>query len=243
MTILAYHAIDPEWRSPLSVAPSLFEQHLEWLVRRRGVVPLAHAMARRGRRRAVALTFDDGFASVYVHAVPKVIAAGATATVFPIASLLADEAGGRALPDLPGSPSTLTVDQIREMKAAGFTFGSHGFAHTDLTAMSDDELRHDLRRSKEILEDVLRAVVDVVAYPQGLNDDRVWRIAREVGYRRGLAMSRRRRGGGEFEIPRAGVYHSNGVTLLAAKTSKWYLPLRTGRAYERLSALVPRRGR
>jgi peptidoglycan/xylan/chitin deacetylase (PgdA/CDA1 family) len=243
MTILAYHAVDPHWRSPLSVAPALFERHLEWLVRHRRIVPLTEAVARRGARRAVALTFDDGFASVHAHAVPRLLAAGATATVFPIASLLIDRSGGRAVPDVPGSPSTLTVYQIHEMQAAGFTFGSHGFAHTDLTAMSDDELRDDLRRSKGILEDILRATVEVVAYPQGLTDERVWRIARGLGFGRGLAMSRRRRGGGEFEIPRAGVYDSNGVTLLAAKTSSWYLKLRTGGAYERFSGLLPRRDR
>jgi peptidoglycan/xylan/chitin deacetylase (PgdA/CDA1 family) len=240
MTILAYHAVDPTWRSPLCVAPELFERHLDWLVRRRGIVPLAKAIARPRARREVALTFDDGFASVHAHALPRLLAVAATATVFPIASLLADGAGGGPAAGVPGSPSTLTVDQILELQATGLTFGSHGFAHTDLTRMSDGELRDDLRRSREILEDVLRATVDIVAYPQGLNDERVWRIARDVGFRRGLAMSRRRRGGGEFEILRAGVYDTNGVRVLAAKTSSWYLPLRTGGAYARLSALLAR---
>jgi peptidoglycan/xylan/chitin deacetylase (PgdA/CDA1 family) len=235
--ILAYHAIDPSWRSPLSVAPQLFERHLEWLVRRRGIAPLREVLAGRGSR-PVALTFDDGFASVHEHALPRILAAGVTAAVFPIASLLLDGSGGDVVPGVAGSPPTMTADQIRELHAAGFTVGSHGFAHTDLTAMSDSELRTDLTRSKEILEDLLRGAVDVVAYPQGWNDERVWRAARAAGFRCGLAMSRRRRGGGAFEIARAGVYSSNGVTMLGGKTSRWYLPVRTGGAYERLSAVM-----
>ena len=33
MSILCYHAVDPHWKSPLSVTPEEFERHCAWLAR------------------------------------------------------------------------------------------------------------------------------------------------------------------------------------------------------------------
>src|SRR5437867_2746870 len=66
VTILCYHAVDPDWRSSLSVTPEEFEAQCEWLARHRRVVGAAEAAVRlaiSGRLGSglVAITFDDGF--------------------------------------------------------------------------------------------------------------------------------------------------------------------------------------
>ena len=240
MTILAYHAVDPAWSSPLSVHPRLFARHLAWMQRRRSIVPLATALSGRMGPRGVVVTFDDGFASLHEHVFPLLVTSSVPATVFLIAATVADGAAHEVAREPSDIPPTLTVEQIREMREAGVEFASHGFSHRSLTEMTDEECVADLRRSREVLEEVLGREVTAVAYPKGLSNERVWRAARVAGFRFGLAMSRRRRGGGPLEIPRAGVYADNGIGRLAIKASRWYLPVRTGAAYSVARSFVHR---
>src|SRR5688572_25999250 len=95
MTILCYHAVQPGWTAPMSVEPAVFAEHVAWLARRRRVVPLTEASRQLGRsgairNRGVAITFDDGFASVYEHAFPVLREHGVTATVFLVAKSLVE---------------------------------------------------------------------------------------------------------------------------------------------------------
>ena len=90
--ILTYHAIE-EGPAPLCVEPALFERHLDCIVaagsRTVTVATLAEAV-RRGERLdgLVAITFDDGFASVARTAWPLLAERGLTATVFCVAGYL-----------------------------------------------------------------------------------------------------------------------------------------------------------
>lgn len=83
-----YHRIDDDRFDPwgLSVSPDLFTRQMEWLARNRTVLPLADfAELHRGHRLppdAVALTFDDGYASVAEVAVPVLGTYGLPATIF-----------------------------------------------------------------------------------------------------------------------------------------------------------------
>lgn len=86
--VLMYHRVaevphDP-WR--LAVAPARFAEQLDVLTRRRRVVPLdwlvAELEARRVPDRAVAITFDDGYADVLLHAKPVLERFAAPATVY-----------------------------------------------------------------------------------------------------------------------------------------------------------------
>ena len=76
-------ALDPQ---QTAVSPEHFAQHLEFVARTCcpvHLLDLAEA-ARRGSipHRAVALTFDDGYANNFTHAYPLLTAAGVPATIF-----------------------------------------------------------------------------------------------------------------------------------------------------------------
>jgi peptidoglycan/xylan/chitin deacetylase (PgdA/CDA1 family) len=86
--VLMYHRIASEPVDPwsLAVSPARFEEQVEWLVRRRTVLPLPAFVARLGAgdlpRDAVALTFDDGYACNAVVAAPVLEHHRAPATFF-----------------------------------------------------------------------------------------------------------------------------------------------------------------
>ncbi len=234
MTVLCYHAIDPRWAAPISVHPETFAAHCGWLTRRRRVLPLDEVVgAARGgggsARGAVAITFDDGFASVYDHAFPILARERIPATVFPVAGTLTT--GGQPVdwvdrPPATGPPATLDRSQIREMHEAGIGFGSHGFAHEDLTRLGDLECERDLRESRLLLEEIVGAPIRFLAYPRGRHDERVRRAAERAGYTHAFALPERHEPVTRYSIPRVGVYGGNGLMTLRIKADPLYLPLR-----------------
>ena len=238
MTILCYHSIEPDWSSPLAVPPDVFDAHCSWLARHRQVLDLTEAVARltgasRLPRGTTALTFDDGFGGVFQHAFPIMMRHRLAATVFVVAETLAP--GGRPVDWVDDPPSfpltTLSVEEIEEMQGAGVRFGSHSYAHQDLTTLSERECEHDLRQSRTLLEDILGRHVPFLAYPRGRHDEKVRRAAERAGYTHAFALPDAREPAGPYAVPRAGVYRGNGLHALRVKAAPWYLPLRSSRVF------------
>lgn len=249
MTILCYHTVDPDWTSPLAVTPGEFTRHCEFLLRRKTVLPLEEALTRlddAGRlpRGMTTLTFDDGFGSLFEHALPVLARCRLPATVFLVASTLT---GSGQLVDWVDTPpthelTTLTLDQIREMQARGIRFESHSYAHADLTRLAFGACVRDLAESREMLEDVLGHPVRLLAYPRGRHNEEVRRAARRAGYAHAFTLPERREAAGPFAVPRVGVYRGNSVGVLAVKSGRQYLDLRTAGPY-RLVRTMARHGR
>lgn len=237
-TFLCYHTVDPDFRSRLSVAPDRFAAQAAWLARHRRVVDMATALTLVGRRGTlprgtVALTFDDGLAGLYPHALPVLRRLGLPATVFVVADSLTG-----AHPDVdwidgtpPGVLSTLTVDQVREFAAEGIQIGSHSSRHLDLTTLGGQECERDLRHSREVLEEVLGQAVTTLAYPRGRHDAVVRRAARRAGFTHAFSLPEGPEPVGPHAIPRIGVYAHNDLRTLRTKTSGAYLHARTSRAW------------
>ena len=86
--VVTYHAIEPG-DSPLCIEPSLFEEHVEALAAASAAVLTVSELARAARdgtlpENAVAITFDDAFASVARAAAPILERLGYPATVFAV---------------------------------------------------------------------------------------------------------------------------------------------------------------
>lgn len=116
--------------------------------------------------RPVILTFDDGYVEMYENALPELEKHGMTGTFFVIAGCL----------DQPGSVSSA---QVREMHDKGMEIASHSYYHSSLPSA---DLEVDLKKSREVLEDVTGAEIRFLCYPYGEYDDRVIEKAREYGY-------------------------------------------------------------
>jgi len=238
MSILCYHGVEPGWRSPLALSPESFAQQAAWLKARRRVLPLDDAVRVLDRsfqlpRGVASLTFDDGFAGLFTHALPVLQRLRLPATVFLVAETL--QPGGRSVDWVDTPPAeplrTLSVEQVLAMQEAGISFGSHSFQHRDLTELSDEECLRDLRQSRELLEDLLLRPVPFLAYPRGRHDERVRRAAEEAGFTHAFALPESRESIGPYAVPRVGVWAHNGLGMVRMKTSRWYLALRTGRLY------------
>jgi len=73
------------------------------------------------------MTFDDGFAEIYEHAVPLLLANRVPAVVYVICDRRRADWAHDWGPD--GEPALLSWSQIREMADLGITIGSHTLKH------------------------------------------------------------------------------------------------------------------
>lgn len=247
MTILCYHAVDPDWTGPMSVEPADFARQAAWLAAHRTVLPLEQALGRLDRsgrlpRGTVALTFDDGFASVREHAFDVLRRHGLPATVFLVAETLTPQ--GRAVDWVRTPPAfalrTLTRDQVLEMQDGGVDFQSHSWAHRDLPELDPAACERDLRDSREFLEDLLGRPVTALAYPRGLHDGQVRAAAERAGYRHALALPEQPEPVGPYAVARVGVHGGNSLAKLRIKCGRSYLSLRHHPALRALRPGLPR---
>lgn len=122
------------------------------------------------RPHAVAITFDDGWRGAVDVGGPYLERSGHQAWLF-------------VTSDLIGRPGFLERSELSRLSRRTFTVGSHGKTHRLLSLLSDQEVRHELEVSKRELENGLGYEVDCLSIPGGAVDERVRRIAQEIGYR------------------------------------------------------------
>ena len=175
--ILTFHGVDASG-SLLSLAPETLRGLLR-AIRAAGhaIVPLRELLATPAPNR-VALTFDDGLASVAETALPILRAEGAVATLF----LTTGHVGGHN--DWAGQPAwaprlpMLGWGQVGALAAAGWEIQSHTVRHLDLRALGDDALDAELRGAADEIERRVGRRPDQLAFPYGHHDARVLRAAR-----------------------------------------------------------------
>jgi peptidoglycan/xylan/chitin deacetylase (PgdA/CDA1 family) len=191
--VLMYHSVAPYDHDPhlVTVRPQRFEQQLRWLHRRglRGASMRELLAARRHGtgRGLVGLTFDDGYADFFEHALPVLTRLGFTATVFVIADLV----GGANYWDRPGPHKALmTAKEIRHIAACGMEIGSHSRRHVSLTSINPDDLTAEVSGSRTILQEVSGQQVSGFCYPYGHVDARAVDAVRAAGYHYGCAIWR-----------------------------------------------------
>lgn len=192
-TVLTYHKVGRVSEFGITtVSVRQFAVHLDSMLDiGKKVVPASEAVTSRDGAEIVALTFDDGYRSLYTHAFPEIESRGIRGTVFPVVGHI----GGYNTWDVRLSPRRvrhLFWPDIRELATYGFEVGSHTLSHRDLTRLEKKVLRKELRLSKRILEDRVGVVVRSISYPFGRFSQRVVDEALEAGYEFGYLSYPRR---------------------------------------------------
>src|SRR5688572_1456377 len=149
--ILLYHWISvspsdgPNYTSPYYVKPEMFEAQMK-LLRDWGYTTITIDMLLKAigegaelPPRPMLITFDDGHLDNYTAAFPIMEKYGFTGILYLAANYI-------------GVENYLSVDQIKEMAAAGWEVGSHSISHADLTILEPQRQRAEIVDSKAFLE-------------------------------------------------------------------------------------------
>jgi len=205
---LQYHKITNRFEMGGTWTPvSFFKRHVEF-VRAKGMKSLTRdeLKGKKWRDGSVLFTFDDGYRCVYENAYSILEKKGFKAAVFVVTNFIGKKNNwdinfGLKFPHM-------TIKQLRELHEMGWIIGSHSHNHLDLTRLPDQQLRNELRISKEILEDIVGDEVFAIAYPYGRYNLRVLEVAGELGYAIGFGTTKGKvYSGYEYlSLKRRGVY-------------------------------------
>lgn len=172
LTILAYHGLETT-RSVVSVPPDVFRWQMDGLAKAGVcVVPLSAVVERLHQNqtlpaKAVAITFDDGYESVYRCGWPILAQRGFPATVFVVAGYCGRQNDWPGQPlQVPPAP-LLTWSQVGELDRKGIEIGAHTIDHPRLDLLPADELQRQVFGGKVIIEDRLGHAITSFAYPYG----------------------------------------------------------------------------
>jgi peptidoglycan/xylan/chitin deacetylase (PgdA/CDA1 family) len=204
--ILMYHSISenlfgkshPYYQ--INTAPQIFVEQMRSL-RRMGYRTLTPGEIVEGFQRgadlakAFVITFDDGYRDFVKEALPVLKECGFTATIYLATSRIQDA------PATFDGAEYLTWGEVRELRKEGMEFGSHTISHPILRDQKPDEVRNELKRSKEIIEDKLGVPVGSFAYPYAFPEE-------DAAFKKFL----------DAELQSAG-YH-NGVTTILGRASR-----------------------
>jgi peptidoglycan/xylan/chitin deacetylase (PgdA/CDA1 family) len=194
--ILCYHrfgtaATAAGWGAKMTVSPANFAQQLDWLARNDyHVIRLAQLQAfLEGKqalpKRSVVITFDDGYESVYRHALPVLRKYNFPATLF-------------VYNDFIGAGDALSWAQLQELSASGLvSVQAHSKTHRNLiersTGETDERYRQMLeleaRAPREAIERKLSGPVRHYAYPYGDANEAVLDVLGRQQYLLGVTVN------------------------------------------------------
>lgn len=158
--------------------PSTFEEQLKYITEN-GYEPIFMNEIENleNYKKPICLTVDDVFVYFYNNGFPLIKKYNVKVTLNIIYEYINGE-------------NYLTTDQIKEMLDSGLvTIESHTMSHKELTTLSTDEKRRQIIKSKENLEKDFGIKVSTLCYPVGDYNNEVINIAKEAGYKYGIAMT------------------------------------------------------
>jgi len=186
LTVLTYHKITRQREFGINtVTPDQFYRQMQYLYDH-GYHPVTFRDLQRNHlpSQSLIITFDDGYASVYENALPVLREFGFPAVVFLISDYLGKENTWDA--NLGGVKFRhLNKKQIERLSIDDIEIGSHGATHRALTYLEDKEIELELTKSRNVISRLSHQEVITLAYPFGLQNNRVLEVAKRCGYRFG----------------------------------------------------------
>ncbi|MBT4890969.1 MAG: polysaccharide deacetylase family protein [Rhodospirillales bacterium] len=160
--VLMYHRFGDDRFPSTNIRLEQFQNHLSELANDKyNILALKDIIARQERGetlpdRAIGITMDDGYATIYDVAWPLLKKAG-----FPFTVFISTDAIDRGLADM------MSWDQLREMAASGVTIAAHTGSHLHMPKHSITRTSDEIIRSARRLEEELGTKPTLFAYPYG----------------------------------------------------------------------------
>jgi len=149
----------------MSTSSDLFEKHIS-IIRKSGFEIVSEITKEKEQ---ISISFDDGFKGFYEN-IEVINRLKIPITIFVVSSYLGEE-------------NFITKAQLKELHNNPLvTIQSHTHTHPDLTLLSSEKLEEELRKSKQILDEICDVEINSICFPKGLFSKRVVEISTKIGY-------------------------------------------------------------
>lgn len=234
LTILMYHSID-NLGLITSVRPERFAAQMAFLAEHKHqmltldeVVDLLNS-DRPIPPRCAALTFDDGYRTVYTVALEHLRRYSFPATVFVVSGHCGKLSNWPSHAPQHSTREMLTAAELRELRASRVTIGAHTVSHHHLTRLPLAQAQREIEDSRAELEQIVGDRVRHFAYPYGeLNDALRAFVAGRFDSACGIDLRFARHGDDFYNLPRIDTSYFDELSRLGGSDAL------TGRAYIRI---------
>lgn len=185
--VLIYHSVGA---GPAACPEAIFLAQMAWLAEHAKVVSLDEIVNDPGSAGLrVALTFDDGYRRLHRAAAAIVRKYAFPATVFLNTGRVGEVVPVRSDPSIGHYPGEefLLWKEVAELVKGGWTIGSHGIDHYDLTTVSGPEIERQVMESKVEIETRLGRPCRHFAYTWGRHNETVRTVISNCGYSSAVA--------------------------------------------------------
>lgn len=224
VVVLMYHSVGPgNWQ--FTIKPEIFRWQIEYLkdsgysfisasellsiLKNHAPVP----------KRAVLLTFDDGYRDFKEYALPVLKEFNLPSIVFVHTNRSSDT--------LNNSLSLLNWVDIREIKQHRVEIGNHSNSHPDLKTLSSEELRSDIKKAESVFLNEISEQPRFFAFPGGRYNQNVVDCLRENNYEMAFTINPWliKKEDDRLRLPRVGIIRETGQIEFMVRTTRandWY---------------------
>ena len=150
----------------------------------------------------VVLTFDDGCEKFFDIAFPILESRNFQSIVYPVVGLLGKYAtwGKKINNEL----KILSKNMVVELSTLGVDIGAHTINHRKLTQIQRFDAFYEIKKSKDLLEQLIGKNIDSFAYPHGDFDKHIIEIVKESDFNNAVTCidDHAETAKSQFEIPR-----------------------------------------
>lgn len=198
--VVYYHDVSKKY-TDMGTDINLIKRHLN-VIQKSGfdIVPSINA-----KQSQVMICFDDGWAGLYDYK-DFFVQQNIKPTVF-------------IAVDLIGKRGYLTIEQIKDLLSVGFRFEGHTWSHEDLTFYTEKELEHQLKDSKQFLEQEFNLPFDAICYPKGRFSNKIVELCNRYGYTKQFTSIP----GGYYDMVSKGYICRNCAQFSTPRELKWML--------------------
>lgn len=174
--VLYYHSVNENADNEVTITPEMLKEQLNYINDNDYVtitIKELYDYLKNNQpipEKSIVITFDDGYMNNYTEAFPILKEMNMKATIFCVGN------------SLDGS-YYLSKDAIKEMSDYGIDIESHTVNHLHLDTLSYNDQVSELKRAKEILENITGKEVLSIAYPFGDYNDDTLRAVKDAGYK------------------------------------------------------------
>lgn len=223
---LCYHQVEPTASGKYSLAAERFRSHLKYFKDRNfrslNTDELLAALATDTpvADNLLAITFDDGFRTVFDYAFPIMQEYGFKGIVC-------------VYPSFIGSKLAMTWEQLDTLIKAGWSVECHSMTHSNLASryqnLEQDKafLENEIVSSRKIIETRLGNKVKLMVWPYGVYTDRSLQVAREAGFAGAMTVDggSNYKGLSPWQIKRQVIYSTDDMNKFLIRCGMAALPV------------------
>lgn len=213
LPILCYHKVGPliEEGRGLNVEPETLSHQIQFFKKRGYQFIKASELQKSWPKRAICLTFDDGYLSTLTYGVETLKKHQVTATIYVVPAYVGENSYWKNAAPRP----LASWELLKDARLQGIEISNHTYTHPYLSELSLEEQIKEISLAHQALKEH-GFCSESFCFPYGFFNEQTLQAMQQTSYKIGLGLSRRRATPKDnpLALPRIVIRNSDKLPLL-----------------------------